>query len=133
MEWFRKLQVFAAGSEYVLPPRLIIKRRHGQAIQSRFPHISPDTLNAALSRVNHGLDHFTVHDMRRTARTHLAALGVPQEVAERALNHKLRGVEGIYNRHDYFEEGRHALTLWAELLVSLESGEQRKVIPLRAW
>src|SRR5215208_6974143 len=75
VEWFRELQVFAAGSEYVLPARLIVKRRRGQAIQSRFPHISPDTLNVALKRVNHGLEDFTVHDMRRTARTHLAALG----------------------------------------------------------
>lgn len=132
VEWFRELQVFAAGSEYVLPARLIVKRRRGQAIQSRFPHISPDTLNVALRRVNHGLEHFAVHDMRRTARTHLAALGVSREVAERALNHKLRGVEGIYNRHDYFEERRHALTLWAELLVSLERREQPKVVPLCA-
>jgi integrase len=130
--WFRELQVFAAGSEYVLPARLIVKRRAGRTIKSRFPHISPDTLNVALKRVNHGLEHFTVHDMRRTARTRLADLGVSREVAERALNHKLRGVEGTYNRHDYFEERRHALTLWAELLISLERGEQPKVIPLRA-
>jgi integrase len=130
--WFRELQVFAAGSKYVLPARLIVKRRAGRAIQSRFPHISPDTLNAALKRVQHELEHFTVHDMRRTARTHLAALGVSREVAERALNHKLRGVEGIYNRHDYFEERKHALTLWTDLLVSLERSEEAKVIPLRA-
>jgi integrase len=130
--WFRELQVFASGSEYVLPARLIVKRRAGRAIQSRFPHISPDTLNVALKRVQHDLEHFTVHDMRRTARTHLAALGVSREVAERALNHKLRGVEGIYNRHDYIEERRHALTLWADLLVSLERIEEAKVISLRA-
>lgn len=130
--WFRDLQVFAAGSEYVLPARLIIKRRRGHLNKPRFLHISPDTLNRALARVSHDLEHFTVHDMRRTARTHLAALGVPREVAERALNHKLRGVEGIYDRHDYLEERRHALSLWAELLVSLERGEQAKVVPLRS-
>ena len=50
------------------------------------------------------------HDLRRTARTHLEALGVAPHIAERCLNHKLRGVVGIYNRHDYFEElkVRHA-------------------------
>lgn len=131
LSWFRELQIFAAGSEYVLRARLIVKRRRGQPNKPRFPHISPDTLNVALKRVQHGLEHFTVHDMRRTARTHLAALGVSREVAERALNHKLRGVEGIYNRHDYFDERRQALTLWAELLVSLERGEPPKVVPLR--
>ncbi len=132
LAWFQELKVFAAGSDYVLPARLIVKRRRGQAIKSRFPHISPDTLNVALKRVNHGLEHFTVHDMRRTARMHLAALDVPREVAERALNHKLKGIEGIYNRHDYFEERRHALAWWSELLVSLERGEQSKVVPIRA-
>lgn len=123
--WLKELQVFAAGSEYVLPAR--IQRSPNQ---KRYPHISPDTLNAALARVKHDLDHFTIHDMRRTARTQLAALGVTREVAERALNHALKDVEGIYNRHDYFEERKQALTLWADLLTSLESGKARSVVPL---
>jgi integrase len=123
--WLRELQVFAAGSEYVLPARI-----QRSAKRQRFPHISPDTLNVALGRVKHALDHFTIHDMRRTARTQLAALGITREVAERALNHALKDVEGIYNRHDYFEERKQALTLWADLLVSLESGKARSVVPL---
>lgn len=121
VEWLKELKVFAAGSAYVLPARIHSKR---------FPHISPDTLNVALARVKHDLDHFTIHDMRRTARTQLAAMGVSREVAERALNHKLRGVEGTYNQHDYFNERRDALALWTDLLVSLESGVVRSVIPL---
>ena len=40
--------------------------------------------------------------MRRTARPHLAALGVDRFFAERSLNHKLGHVEGIYDRHDCF-------------------------------
>ena len=35
-----------------------------------------------------------------------STLGVEPHVAERCLNHKLKGVEGVYNRHDYFEERR---------------------------
>ncbi|MDE2107830.1 MAG: tyrosine-type recombinase/integrase, partial [Gammaproteobacteria bacterium] len=121
VNWLKELRGFAAGSEYVLPARIF---RKGQ------PCISPDTLNVALKRVRHGLEHFTIHDMRRTARTQLAVLGVPTEVAERALNHKLRGVEGTYNQHDYFDERRDALAVWGDLLVSLESGADRSVIPL---
>ncbi|MGC6558833.1 tyrosine-type recombinase/integrase, partial [Escherichia coli] len=68
---------------------------------------------------------------RRTARTHLAALGVDPVVAERCLNHKIKGVEGIYNRHQYFDERRAALTQWAGLLVALERGEEYNVTPLR--
>lgn len=40
--------------------------------------------------------------MRRTARTHMAALGVDRFVAERALNDKVRDVESVYNQYDYF-------------------------------
>jgi len=57
-------------------------------------------------------------------------LGVRSEVAERCLGHRLRGVEGIYNTHDYFDERRAALDAWTELLLDIESGV-RKVTPIR--
>lgn len=121
-EWLRELQIRAAGSSYVFPARRTSKR---------FPHVGPDTLNAALHSLTHGLAPFTVHDLRRTTRTFLASLGVATDVAERCLNHKLRGIEGIYNRHDYFEERKAALAQLAALLVALESGKEFKVVPIR--
>lgn len=75
--------------------------------------------------------HFTIHDLRRTARTHMAAMGVDPVVAECCLNHKIKGVEGIYNRHQYFNERRHALELWAGLLVELEKGNDYNVTPIK--
>ena len=75
----------------------------------------------------------TIHDFRRTARTHLAALGVDPFIAERCLNHKIKGVEGIYNRHDYFDERKVALNEWAKLLSALEDGRQDyNVVPLKS-
>jgi hypothetical protein len=74
-----------------------------------------DTLNAALQRVEHHLKPFTLHELRRTARTHLTALGIRREVAERCLGHSLRGVEGTYDRHDYFVERRAALAQWTSV------------------
>lgn len=65
------------------------------------------------------LEHFTVHDLRRTCRSLLASIGIPGHVAERCLNHKLKGVEGIYNRHDYFEERKEALNQLAQKLAPL--------------
>lgn len=124
VEWLKVLQVIGAGSEYILP-----KRR--QDHRNRVPHVGSDTLNVAMARVKHGLPHFTLHDLRRTARTQLAALGIRSEVAERCLGHKLRGVEGTYNRHDYFEERRVALEQWTKLIAQAERGE-RKVVPIRA-
>ncbi|MCC7464274.1 MAG: site-specific integrase, partial [Gammaproteobacteria bacterium] len=123
VEWLDTLRGMAAGSEYVFP-----KRRRDP--RERVPHMGIDTLNVALQRVKHELPHFTLHDLRRTARTHLAALGVRREVAERCLGHKLRGVEGTYDRHDYFKERRVAFGQWAQLLGDAECG-LRKVAPLR--
>lgn len=114
VEWLRDLHRLACNSEWVLPAR---------KLQSRMlPYICDSTISVAMGKVKHGLPHFTVHDFRRTARTHLAALGIEPHVAERCLNQKLKGVEGIYNRHDYFNERRVALESWGQLLVQLEDG-----------
>ena len=97
--WLKSLREVAGGSAFVFP-----KRRRDP--RQRVLHVGIDTLNAALAAVEHGLEHFTLHDLRRTMRTHLASLGVRSEVAERCLGHKLRGVEGTYNTHDYLNERR---------------------------
>ena len=74
---------------------------------------------------------FSIHDLRRTMRTQMAALGIDPVIAERCLNHKIKGVEGIYNRHQYFDERKAALAQWCDLLVALERGEEYNVTPLR--
>jgi integrase len=63
--------------------------------------------------------HFTVHDLRRTCRSLLASIGVDGYIAERCLNHKIRGMEGVYNRHDYFDERMDAMTLLAKKMSGL--------------
>jgi integrase len=121
--WLRTAKELAAGSEWVFPARRRDKR-------GKYEHVGMDTLNVALGRVKHGLEPFTIHDFRRTARTQLAELGVAPHVAEACLNHKPKGVEGVYNRHSYFAERRAALQSWADLLVQIEAGES-KVVPIR--
>ena len=121
--WLEEVMVFACGNEYLFPARRLVRIKNGLPRTNRFGHISPDTLNVALKRLPlAGIDHFTVHDMRRTARTQLGALGVDPFVAERALNHKLPGTQGIYDRHDYFPQRRQALHQWAEMLGALSRG-----------
>lgn len=122
----RELIRLGAGSEYLLPAR---KRQ-----DRMLPHIHENTLNQAMGKViphMRGVAPFTIHDFRRTARTHLAALGVDPHIAERCLNHKIKGVEGIYNRHDYFPERRDALARWARFLDSCEGREGSNIVPLR--
>lgn len=59
---------------------------------------------------------WTPHDLRRTARTVMARLGVPEEHAEAILNHKKQGIVKVYNLHQYNNEKKAAMLLWeAEL------------------
>jgi integrase len=64
-----------------------------------------------------GIAHFTIHDLRRTLNTHLARLGVSSEIRSRVLNHVSgrRGsvTESVYNVHQYDDEKRRALEIWA--------------------
>ena len=121
--WLREARVFSFNRLYVFPARRLVRSRLGVERKNRYEHIGPDTLNVALKRLKVlDIEHFTVHDMRRTARTHLASLGVDRFVAERSLNHKLGNVEGIYDRHDYFAERAAALGAWSALLTGVERG-----------
>ena len=96
-------------------------------------HLSETTLNHALYMLQSDLEPFTVHDLRRTARTHLAALGIAPHIAEMCLNHKLaKGIEAVYNVHDYFEERREALAALSDLLTECEKGKADKVIPIKS-
>jgi integrase len=121
--WLAEAKVCSFGKAYVFPARRLVRSRMGEKRMNRYEHVCPDTLNVALNRLKvPDIEHFTVHDMRRTARTHLAGLGVDRFVAERALNHKLGHVEGIYDRHDYFAQRAVALGAWAALLAKIERG-----------
>jgi integrase len=80
------------------------------------------------------IDHWTFHDLRRTFSTGMAKLHVPQEVTEKILNHvsgKLRGVAGIYNRHDYADEKRQALEAWGRYVLASQRPADENVVALR--
>ena len=67
----------------------------------------------------------TAHDLRRSARSGLARLGVLKDVAERCLNHAVDEIESTYNVHDYFTERAEAMQRWGahvERFVSGDSG-----------
>lgn len=58
------------------------------------------------------IQRWTLHDLRRSAATHMARLGIAQEHIERVLGHAIEGVAGTYNRYSYLTEKRAALELW---------------------
>ncbi|WP_234679821.1 tyrosine-type recombinase/integrase [Bradyrhizobium monzae] len=54
-------------------------------------------------------EHWTLHDLRRTARSVMTDLGISERIAEQVLGHKIKGVERIYNRSQYIEQKGTAL------------------------
>lgn len=109
-ELFEELRRLAGGSELVLPGRLSLKRP-----------FAGSSLNVALREAMRGVDipHFTVHDLRRTAATLLNENGWPSDVIEKALNHTIGGVRGVYNRAEYAEKRREMLQSWADFVDGL--------------
>jgi len=75
---------------------------------------------------------WTVHDLRRTARSFMARAGVLGDHAERVLGHVIPGVEGVYDRHSYSTEKRIALEKLAALIAEIVNPpSDKKVVPMR--
>jgi integrase len=69
-----------------------------------------------------GVSDWTLHDLRRTAVSGMARLGVPPHVADKILNHQsgtISGVAAVYQRHEFLNERERALQLWGEHVQSL--------------
>jgi integrase len=76
------------------------------------------------------MQHWTIHDLRRTARSLMTQAGVLPDHAERALGHVIGGVRGVYDRHGYREEKRQAFeALVAQIERVLDP--QLNVVPMR--
>lgn len=75
------------------------------------------------------MEPWTLHDLRRTATTRMAAAGVPRSTVKRVLNHADSGVTAIYDRHSYLPEKRQALDLWSGILLGLVQPDVANVIP----
>jgi integrase len=80
------------------------------------------------------LARWVLHDLRRSAATHMAEIGIQPHVIEALLNHvsgHKRGVAGIYNRARYDREIAAALHLWNEHLTAAVAGRKRKLLPMK--
>lgn len=69
--------------------------------------------------MNIPIDPFTIHDLRRTGSTRLHEAGFASDVVEKALNHTIAGVRGIYNRAEYASQRRETLQFWADCVDAL--------------
>ena len=73
---------------------------------------------------------WTLHDLRRTARSLMSRAGIRPDISERLLGHAIAGVEGTYDRHQYREEKAHALAALSSLIESIVRPVD-KVVPIR--
>jgi integrase len=73
---------------------------------------------------------WTLHDLRRTAKTLMVRAGVRPDISERVLGHVIAGVEGTYDRHSYANEKRHALEKLAEMIECIVNPSPSNVEPL---
>jgi integrase len=114
-ELFREMKVLSGGSEWVMPGRGTITKP-----------FSTNALNMALNGINLPLEPFTIHDLRRTGATLLNEKGYSSDVVEKALNHKMAGVRGIYNRAEYATQRKDMLQFWGSFVAGLAS--EKKVL-----
>jgi integrase len=64
---------------------------------------------------------WTLHDLRRTGRSMMSRAKVPSDHAERVLGHVIGGVRETYDRYEYFEEKRDALTRLSNLVQEISN------------
>ena len=107
---FKELHALAGGSELVMPGR--------GSLTKPFAH---NAINSALKVALAGqpIPAFTVHDLRRTASTLLHENCWASDVVEKALNHTIGGVRGVYNRAEYAPQRRDMLQFWADYIEQL--------------
>lgn len=105
-----ELKTLANGSPWLFPSPTGKSHMSGMAIdhavrRSRecFPEVVP----------------FTPHDLRRTAASHMSALGTSRTVLKKILNHTDNNVTAIYDRHTYEKEKKQALDAWGLTLESI--------------
>ena len=87
-------------------------------------------LDARLTAAGHELEHWTLHDFRRSVSTSLHdRFGVPPHVVEEILGHTgghKGGVAGTYNKALYLEERRRALERWGAHIMGVVTGKHMK-------
>lgn len=112
---FRGLKVLAGESPWVMPGR--------NSLAKPFSH---NAMNQAMGSITLAINPFTIHDLRRTGSTLLHEKGFPSDVIEKALNHTIPGVRGVYNRAEYSDQRRKMLQFWGDYVEGLAT--EKKIL-----
>ena len=109
IEILKELKTIAGDEPYVFVGR------------QRGTHISANAFNTAQKTALALTDipNFTIHDLRRTASTHLNEQGFNRDAIEKCLNHTATGVRGVYNKAEYAEERIKMMQKWSDFVFSV--------------
>jgi integrase len=86
---------------------------------------------AELDKTLPGMKPWRIHDLRRTARSLMSRADVRPDIAERVMGHAIAGIEGIYDRFEYFAEKGDALNRLAALIQSIVNPPTGNVVPMK--
>jgi len=99
-----------------------LPRRGRYVLGTRNANVPMSASNWAKQKLEGALNaEWRFHDLRRTFRTGLSKLKIRREVAEACLNHKLQGLEAIYNQDDFEAEKVEAFNKWSDHVLALTS------------
>jgi integrase len=118
-------------SPFILPAAHVVQKADEPLSVRALSRALRNNLDEKAGKV-FGLEPFTPHDLRRTAASHMTALGTARLHVAKVLNHTDSDTTAIYDRHAYLDEKRKALELWAGELRLVVAGKARKVVPLKA-
>ena len=109
IEIFKELKTIAGDEPYVF-----VGRKAGTYIShNAFNESQKNALKLT------DLADFTIHDLRRTASTHLNEQGFNRDAIEKCLNHSALGVRAVYNKAEYAEEREKMLQKWSNYIFSV--------------
>jgi integrase len=69
-----------------------------------------------------GVTDWCLHDLRRSAVSGMARLGIPPHIADKILNHQsgtISGVAAVYQRHEFLAERKAALERWGDHITQI--------------
>jgi integrase len=138
-DWIIPGKRYKTGTDHLVPlsgaAQTLLTKLHSKGFL--FSTDGGETPISGFSKFKRGFDktvgplpNWTLHDLRRTARSLMSRAEVSGDVAERCLDHAVGGVRGTYDRHEYYEEKRKAFEALASLIAQIVD-PQENVVAIR--
>lgn len=119
LDMLTAFKMYCDNSDYLAPSRT-----------SRFKPMRGSSLNRAITEtikavndIGVEMEHFTPHDLRRTASTILNEKGFNTDWIEKSLAHEQMGVRAVYNKAEYAEQRRDMMQQWADMVDNWIAGK----------